>query len=272
MCMHAPARRAHHQCIGCSIACSSSAICKFSTSDKLSDMQGLFNFRPAVRPVPLEAHIQGYPGKFYCPRMATMNKPAYAALTTHSPNKPALIFVSSRRQTRLTALDLVAYAAADCKPAQWLHMHEAELAEALATVKDTNLKHTLQFGIGLHHAGLPDKDRQLVEALFCEQKIQVLVATSTLAWGVNTPAHLVIIKGTEYFDAPTKRCAEPPCSFVHDNQRHVVLIMLPSRYSDSAMSVQWQPCSCLEAMNLLQTCQNGVCADMWTILSQMCSR
>ena len=35
--------------------------------------------------------------------------------------------------------------------------------------------------------------------------MQVLVATSTLAWGVNTPAHLVIIKGTEYFDAPTRQ-------------------------------------------------------------------
>ena len=34
--------------------------------------------------------------------------------------------------------------------------------------------------------------------------LQVLVATSTLAWGVNTPAHLVIIKGTEFYDAPTK--------------------------------------------------------------------
>ncbi len=43
-------------------------------------MQGLFNFKPSVRPVPLEAHIQGYPGKFYCPRMASMNKPAYAAI------------------------------------------------------------------------------------------------------------------------------------------------------------------------------------------------
>jgi replicative superfamily II helicase len=30
-----------------------------------------------------------------------------------------------------------------------------------------------------------------VERLYVEQKIQVLVATSTLAWGVNTPAHLV---------------------------------------------------------------------------------
>lgn len=50
---------------------------------------------------------QGYPGKFYCPRMNSMNKPTYAAICTHSPTKPVLIFVSSRRQTRLTALDLI---------------------------------------------------------------------------------------------------------------------------------------------------------------------
>ena len=38
---------------------------------------GLYNFRPSVRPVPLVVHISGYPGKHYCPRMATMNKPAF---------------------------------------------------------------------------------------------------------------------------------------------------------------------------------------------------
>jgi activating signal cointegrator complex subunit 3 len=78
--------------------------------------------------------------------------------------------------------------------------------QALEKVKDTNLQHTLQFGIGLHHAALGHTDREVVEELFCKQKIQVLVATSTLAWGVNTPAHLVIIKGTEFFDGKTKRC------------------------------------------------------------------
>lgn len=36
--------------------------------------------------------------------------------------------------------------------------------------------------------------------MFVEDKIQILVATSTLAWGVNFPAKLVIIKGTEFFD------------------------------------------------------------------------
>lgn len=43
---------------------------------------------------------------------------------------------------------------------------------------------------------------------------QVLVATSTLAWGVNTPAHLVIIKGTEYYDAPQRRYVDFPITDV----------------------------------------------------------
>ena len=56
----------------------------------------------------------------------------------------------------------------------------------------------------MHHAGLTDGDRTTCERLFVGGKIQILVATSTLAWGVNTPAHLVVIKGTEYFDAPSR--------------------------------------------------------------------
>lgn len=30
--------------------------------------RGLYNFRPSIRPVPTDIHIQGYPGKHYCPR------------------------------------------------------------------------------------------------------------------------------------------------------------------------------------------------------------
>jgi len=169
------------------------------------DNLGLFNFRPAVRPVPLEAHIQGFPGVHYCPRMATMNKPAYQAILTHSPSKPVLIFVASRRQTRLTALDLISLCAASDVPRRFLHT-DFEIMEAISSdCKDDTLKHTLAFGIGIHHAGLNSKDRDIVENLFVSGQIQVLVCTSTLAWGVNFPAHLVIVKGTEYFDAKTKR-------------------------------------------------------------------
>lgn len=46
------------------------------------------------------------------------------------PNGQVLIFVSSRRQTRLTALDLLAYAAADDRPRAFLHMTGAWLQPA----------------------------------------------------------------------------------------------------------------------------------------------
>uniref|UniRef100_A0A672U547 Activating signal cointegrator 1 complex subunit 3 n=1 Tax=Strigops habroptila TaxID=2489341 RepID=A0A672U547_STRHB len=162
------------------------------------NQMGLFNFRPSVRPVPLEVHIQGFPGQHYCPRMASMNKPAFQAIRSHSPAKPVLIFVSSRRQTRLTALDLIAFL----------------MNDIIVTVRDSNLKLTLAFGIGMHHAGLHERDRKTVEELFVNCKIQVLIATSTLAWGVNFPAHLVIVKGTEYYDGKTRRYVDYPITDV----------------------------------------------------------
>jgi pre-mRNA-splicing helicase BRR2 len=39
----------------------------------------------------------------------------------------------------------------------------------------------------------------MVEELFADGHIQVLVCTATLAWGVNLPAHTVIIKGTQIY-------------------------------------------------------------------------
>ncbi|KAG7309233.1 activating signal cointegrator 1 complex subunit [Plutella xylostella] len=175
---------------------------------------GLYNFRPSVRPVPLEVHISGHPGRHYCPRMMTMNKPTFQAIRTHSPAAPALVFVSSRRQTRLTALDLIAYLAAEDNPKQFLHMQESEMEQVLSSIRESNLKLTLAFGIGIHHAGLHERDRSTVEELFINQKIQVLICTATLAWGVNFPAHLVVIKGTEYFDGKQKRYVDMPITDV----------------------------------------------------------
>nr|XP_048700883.1 activating signal cointegrator 1 complex subunit 3 isoform X3 [Caretta caretta] len=178
------------------------------------NQMGLFNFRPSVRPVPLEVHIQGFPGQHYCPRMASMNKPAFQAIRSHSPAKPVLVFVSSRRQTRLTALELIAFLATEDDPKQWLKMDEREMNDVIVTVRDSNLKLTLAFGIGMHHAGLHERDRKTVEELFVNCKIQVLIATSTLAWGVNFPAHLVIVKGTEFYDGKTRRYVDYPITDV----------------------------------------------------------
>ena len=49
-------------------------------------------------------------------------------------------------------------------------------------------------GFSIHHAGMLRSDRNLVERLFSDNFVKVLVCTATLAWGVNLPAHAVIIK------------------------------------------------------------------------------
>ena len=54
-------------------------------------------------------------------------------------------------------------------------------------------------GVGVHHAGMLRADRTLTEQLFECGLVKVLFCTATLAWGVNLPAHTVIIKGTTSF-------------------------------------------------------------------------
>ncbi|KAL1958028.1 hypothetical protein VTO42DRAFT_5240 [Malbranchea cinnamomea] len=57
----------------------------------------------------------------------------------------------------------------------------------------------MPYGFGIHHAGMSRTDRTSVEDLFADGSLQVLVCTATLAWGVNLPAHTVVIKGTQVY-------------------------------------------------------------------------
>ncbi|CAI4210589.1 unnamed protein product [Parascedosporium putredinis] len=184
--------------LGMSTACANAT----DLGNWLGVKEGLFNFRHSVRPVPLELYIDGFPEvRGFCPLMQSMNRPTFLAIKNHSPDKPVIVFVPSRRQTRLTAKDLVNYCGMEDNPRRFLNMDEDDLQLNLARVKDDALKEAISFGIGLHHAGLVETDRQLSEELFLNNKIQILVATSTLAWGVNLPAHLVVVKGTQFYDA-----------------------------------------------------------------------
>ena len=184
--------------VGMSTACANA----MDLGNWLGVKQGLFNFPHEIRPVPLHIYIDGFPEqRGFCPLMQSMNRPTFLAIKAHSPEKPVIVFVASRRQTRLTAKDLINFCGMEDNPRRFVRMEEDELQFVLSRVKDDALREALSFGIGLHHAGLVESDRQTAEELFANNKIQVLVATSTLAWGVNLPAHLVIVKGTQFFDA-----------------------------------------------------------------------
>lgn len=54
--------------------------------------------------------------------------------------------------------------------------------------------------MAFHHAGMVRADRNLVEKMFMNGDVKILVATATLAWGVNLPAYAVVIKGTDVYD------------------------------------------------------------------------
>ena len=59
-------------------------------------------------------------------------------------------------------------------------MDDMEMDGILANIKDQNLKLTLAFGVGIHHAGLVERDRKTVEELYVNMKIQVMIATATV--------------------------------------------------------------------------------------------
>ena len=64
------------------------------------------------------------------------------------------------------------------------------------------LNQLLQYGVGVHHGGLSDDVRALMEWLFEEDELNFLVATTTIAQGVNFPISGVVMASHQY---PTMR-------------------------------------------------------------------
>lgn len=54
-------------------------------------------------------------------------------------------------------------------------------------------------GVGVHHAGMNRKYRQVVEILFRKGFLRVIIATGTLALGINMPCKTVVFSGDSVF-------------------------------------------------------------------------
>jgi pre-mRNA-splicing helicase BRR2 len=191
----------------------------------------LYNFPPSVRPVPLEIHMHGFETNHFGNRLLSMAKAVFNAVVGHCQqnnadgDKPAIIFVPSRKQSQLTAIDLITYAAASGRPDQFLgsalgdsddqdgmevSARQARMADMLSTITEPALAQTLAHGVGFLHRGLTSKDQRRVQALYRDGIIQVLVCPYDLCWSLSTPAHLVVVMETTYYEGREHRFVSYP--------------------------------------------------------------
>ena len=170
---------------------------------RVNKKTGLFYFDNSYRPVPLEQQFIGITEKKAVKRHQLMNEIVYKKVIAKAGKKQVLVFVHSRKETGKTARALKDLGLERDTLSLFLKEGSASM-EVLRTeaeqVKNPELRDLLPYGFAIHHAGMARIDRTLVEDLFEDGHIQVLVSTSTLAWGVNLPAHTVIIKGTQVYN------------------------------------------------------------------------
>uniref|UniRef100_H3G6V1 Uncharacterized protein n=1 Tax=Phytophthora ramorum TaxID=164328 RepID=H3G6V1_PHYRM len=173
---------------------------------RVDPAQGLFYFDSSYRPVPLQQQYIGIMEKKAVKRFALMNEICYEKVMEQAElDNQVLIFVHSRKETASTAQALRDLFVENDTLARLIRPNSASsevlLQEAEKIERNDDLKDLLPYGFGIHHAGMKRQDRTLVENAFADGHLKVLVSTSTLAWGVNLPAHTVIIKGTQIYNA-----------------------------------------------------------------------
>ncbi|KAF2869324.1 Sec63 Brl domain-containing protein [Massariosphaeria phaeospora] len=166
--------------------------------------KGLFHFDATFRPCPLKQEFIGVTDKKAIKQLKAMNDVCYTKVLEQvgQNRNQMLIFVHSRKETAKTAKYIRDKAMEMDTIGQILRSDAASreiLREEAGGVQNADLKDLMPYGFGIHHAGMSRKDRTSVEDLFADGSIQVLVCTATLAWGVNLPAHTVIIKGTQVY-------------------------------------------------------------------------
>ncbi|VDK71756.1 unnamed protein product, partial [Onchocerca ochengi] len=173
--------------------------------------QNLFYFDNSFRPVPLEQQYIGITEKKALRRYQAMNEVVYDKVMEHAGKSQVLIFVHSRKETAKTAKAIRDACLEKDTLSAFMREGSASteiLRSEASQVANADLRDLIPYGFAIHHAGMTRVDRTLVEDLFADRHLQVLVSTATLAWGVNLPAHTVIIKGTQIYSPEIGRWTE----------------------------------------------------------------
>jgi superfamily II DNA/RNA helicase len=124
-------------------------------------------------------------------KLLTEHLPEMATDDDATNRTPALVFCFNRDECwevaeRMKGVNLISQATRA--------VIEAELADVdLTQGIGPKLRQMLIRGVGVHHAGILPKYKELVERLFLRKLIPFVVCTETLAAGINLPARSVVL-------------------------------------------------------------------------------
>ncbi len=103
-----------------------------------------------------------------------------------------LLFSTSRANVQYYAKKMSEWLSRDSTTSQNVETQET------ITYSNKCLTEFSSKGIAFYHAGLSENDKKFIIQNFLDQRIKILITTSSLAWGINLPAKAVIIMDIEY--------------------------------------------------------------------------
>ncbi|HTY91084.1 MAG TPA: DEAD/DEAH box helicase [Methanocella sp.] len=161
----------------------------------------VLEFDGSYRPVDLETSVLPYYPKpnDFLNKYVRLYKAFDLVKDELGDGHQALIFVSTRQDTQQAAEKLCEIVRKNY-PYMLPPFEAIRLQEIRNKASNAKLKACLPCAIAFHHAGLSAEDKALIEGAFREGLIRILVSTSTLAWGVNLPARVVVIRDVEMYD------------------------------------------------------------------------
>ncbi|HYD03408.1 MAG TPA: helicase-related protein [Alphaproteobacteria bacterium] len=130
------------------------------------------------------------------------------ALDTLMIGKQCIIFVNTKRSAESVAEKISNIIMKDKKNVYKSFIEEEKLnsisndilkAISSPTKQCHKLSATSKYGVAFHHSGLVSAQRKIIEENFKDRIVKIIVATPTLAMGVDLPAYRVIIRDLKRF-------------------------------------------------------------------------
>ncbi len=130
---------------------------------------------------------------------------------------PAIFFVFSRKQVETIANEIQVRVLEDDSKVPYIVARECEqivrkfpnYREYLELPEYHELVRLLEAGIGIHHAGMLQVLREIVEFMLSKKYIKVLVCTSTFAAGLNFAIRTVVMTNVKLFSGRSEEYLTP---------------------------------------------------------------